>query len=55
MNIWLNDLLMKETAVLRDIPVSLSLLPPALGKNFDLFCEKVETKYLSQKAVLENE
>jgi hypothetical protein len=41
--------------MLREIPVSLLLLPPALGKNFDLCCENAETNSLNQKAVLENE
>jgi len=41
--------------MLRGIPVSLSLLPSALGKNFDICCEKVEINSLRQKAVLENE
>jgi len=41
--------------MLREIPVSLPLLSLALGKNFDLCCDKVQTNSLSQKAVLENE
>jgi hypothetical protein len=41
-------------AMLRGTPFSLSLLPPALGKNFDLCCEKAEINSLNQKAVLEN-
>jgi hypothetical protein len=41
--------------MLREIPVSLPLLPTALGKKFDFCCEKAETNSLSQKAVMENE